>query len=211
MPCADSALRRSISRCGAVQTPGAACSSGTSGSFQYLQPPQLWPANQLPQLPSIRAIDADAGSGARKRRPERRPQSALSNRRGALGATGPEACILTVTSFEISRNSLISRVSDPNRSSPRAFILNGLEFQTHPAVCQEHMSSLPRDLTDAQWARPWRGRREVLDGILFILRTAAAWADFQSGILHPDVPSPLSAMGTLWYHAPHLRTHAQIT
>src|SRR5579863_8355347 len=56
------------------------------------------------------------------------------------------------------------------------------------------MSSLRRDLTDAQWAlldslipepprrkdsrgRPWRGRREVLDGILFILRTGAAWAD----------------------------------
>jgi len=56
------------------------------------------------------------------------------------------------------------------------------------------MCSLRRDLTDAQWARldslipepqrrkdgrgrPWRGRREVLDGILFILRTGAAWAD----------------------------------
>ena len=51
-----------------------------------------------------------------------------------------------------------------------------------------------RNLTDSQWAvldqlipepvrrkdgrgRPWRGRREVLDGILFILRTGAAWAD----------------------------------
>jgi len=51
-----------------------------------------------------------------------------------------------------------------------------------------------RDLTDSQWdvldplipepsrrkhgrGRPWRGRREVLDGILFILRTGAAWAD----------------------------------
>jgi transposase len=56
------------------------------------------------------------------------------------------------------------------------------------------MSSLLRDLSDAQWARldslipepqrrkdgrgrPWRGRREVLDGILYILRTGAAWAD----------------------------------
>ena len=56
------------------------------------------------------------------------------------------------------------------------------------------MPSSPRDLTDAQWAlldplipepqrrkdgrgRPWRDRREVLDGILFILRTGAAWAD----------------------------------
>ncbi len=52
----------------------------------------------------------------------------------------------------------------------------------------------PRDLTDAQWAlldplirepkrrndgrgRPWRDRREVLNGVLYILRTGAAWAD----------------------------------
>lgn len=25
--------------------------------------------------------------------------------------------------------------------------------------------------------RPWRGRREVLNGVLYILRTGAAWAD----------------------------------
>ncbi len=52
----------------------------------------------------------------------------------------------------------------------------------------------PRDLTDAQWTlldplipepkrrkdgrgRPWRDRREVLNGILYILRTGAPWAD----------------------------------
>jgi transposase len=52
----------------------------------------------------------------------------------------------------------------------------------------------PLYLTDAQWAildplipeparrsdgrgRPWRPRREVLDGILYILRTGAPWAD----------------------------------
>ncbi|WP_202901641.1 IS5 family transposase [Bryobacter aggregatus] len=51
-----------------------------------------------------------------------------------------------------------------------------------------------RELSDAQWAildplipepprrkdglgRPWRARREVLGGILYILRTGAAWAD----------------------------------
>jgi len=51
-----------------------------------------------------------------------------------------------------------------------------------------------RDLTDVQWAvldplipkpksrkdgrgRPWRERREVLNGILFILRTGPPWAD----------------------------------
>jgi hypothetical protein len=68
------------------------------------------------------------------------------------------------------------------------------------AVCHEHMSTLPRDLTDAQWARldslipepprrkdgrgrPWRGRREVLDGILFILPQAQRGLIFQSVIL----------------------------
>src|SRR5262245_19109659 len=56
------------------------------------------------------------------------------------------------------------------------------------------MSSMRRDLTDAQWVLldrlipepqrrkdgrgcPWRDLREVLDGILFILRTGCAWAD----------------------------------
>jgi transposase len=56
------------------------------------------------------------------------------------------------------------------------------------------MPSSRRDLTDAQWeildclipeptrrkdgrGRPWRGRREVLNGVLYILRTGAAWAD----------------------------------
>src|SRR5262249_40114861 len=56
------------------------------------------------------------------------------------------------------------------------------------------IASLPRGLTDVQWAlldplipeperrqdgrgRPWRDRREVLNGILFILGTGAAWAD----------------------------------
>src|SRR6516164_8074391 len=62
------------------------------------------------------------------------------------------------------------------------------------------MPSSQRDLTDAQWefldslipepprrrdgrGRPWRGRREVLSGILFILRTGAPWADLPTGIL----------------------------
>ena len=56
------------------------------------------------------------------------------------------------------------------------------------------MQHTSRDLTDSQWTildplipepegrkdgrgRPWRGRREVLDGILFILRTGAPWVD----------------------------------
>jgi len=51
-----------------------------------------------------------------------------------------------------------------------------------------------RDLSDSQWAvldplipepsrrkdgrgRPWKGRRAVLDGILWVLRTGAPWAD----------------------------------
>ena len=51
-----------------------------------------------------------------------------------------------------------------------------------------------QDLTDAQWeivrllipeperredgrGRPWKGRREVLNGILYVLHTGSAWAD----------------------------------
>jgi hypothetical protein len=58
----------------------------------------------------------------------------------------------------------------------------------------EYMQQTLRDMTDAQWTildplipepegrkdgrgRPWRGRREVLNGILFILRTGAPWVD----------------------------------
>src|SRR6266566_10057367 len=56
------------------------------------------------------------------------------------------------------------------------------------------MPAYRRDLTDPQWAildqlipeperrtdgrgRPWRPRRDVLNGILYILRTGAPWAD----------------------------------
>src|SRR5579864_5433199 len=56
------------------------------------------------------------------------------------------------------------------------------------------MPQMSRDLTDAQWVildaiipeplhrrdgrgRPWRARRAVLDGILWVLRTGAPWAD----------------------------------
>ena len=54
--------------------------------------------------------------------------------------------------------------------------------------------ALPKDLTDAQWkvlndlipepkprhdgrGRPWKDRRAVLNGILWVLRTGAPWAD----------------------------------
>jgi transposase len=56
------------------------------------------------------------------------------------------------------------------------------------------MPQTPRDLTDAQWAildslipepairkdgrgRPWKNRRTVLNGVLWVLRTGAPWAD----------------------------------
>jgi transposase len=56
-----------------------------------------------------------------------------------------------------------------------------------------------RDLTDFQWAilndlipepprrddergRPWRSRRSVLSGILWVLRTGAPWADLPNVI-----------------------------
>ena len=63
------------------------------------------------------------------------------------------------------------------------------------------MPRQPRDLTDAQWAvldqfisgpkrrkdgrgRPWKDRRGVLNGILWVLRTGAPWADLPSQ--HPS-------------------------
>ena len=78
----------------AVQTPRAACASGASGSFQYLQPSQFWPAYQLSQFSAIRPIDPDARSITRKRRSEWWPQSAVSNRRPAISPTGSQAPIL---------------------------------------------------------------------------------------------------------------------
>src|SRR6266446_154030 len=82
------------------------------------------------------------------------------------------------------------------------------------------MSSLHRDLTDSQWARldslipepqrrkdgrgrAWRGRREVLDGILFILRTGAAWADLPER--YPPYQTCHRRFQPLRYHAGHLR------
>jgi transposase len=58
-----------------------------------------------------------------------------------------------------------------------------------------------RDLTDVQWkildelipeptrrtdgrGRPWKDRRGVLNGILWILRTGAPWADVRTVIPH---------------------------
>jgi len=99
-------IRRDASRFDAaetVQTPGAALSSGASGSLQHLQPPQFRPAHQLSQFPSIRAIDADVGRIAGKRRPEWRPQPSLSDRRPALGATGPEAPVLSAVDWTTKR------------------------------------------------------------------------------------------------------------
>ena len=59
---------------------------------------------------------------------------------------------------------------------------------------KENSIALPKDLTDAQWkvlndlipepkprhdgrGRPWKDRRAVLNGIMWVLRTGAPWAD----------------------------------
>ena len=63
--------------------------------FNIFNHPNFGQPDQLSEFSAIRAIDSDAGSIARKRRPEWRPQSALSNRRPALGATGSEARVLS--------------------------------------------------------------------------------------------------------------------
>jgi transposase len=58
----------------------------------------------------------------------------------------------------------------------------------------QHRNAHPRDLTDQQWktldplipkprrrcdgrGRPWKSRRSVLNGVLWVLRTGAPWAD----------------------------------
>jgi len=62
------------------------------------------------------------------------------------------------------------------------------------AALLEYMPPQPRDLSDEQWAvldplipeperrkdgrgRPWKERRSVLNGVLWVLRTGAPWAD----------------------------------
>jgi transposase len=71
-----------------------------------------------------------------------------------------------------------------------------------------------RDLTDTQWAildtlipeptprgdgrgHPWKDRRAVLNGILWVLRTGAPWADVPTVIRPTKLPSPVSTMGSL--------------
>jgi hypothetical protein len=56
----------------------AAFASGAGGLLQHFQPPQLRTAHELPDFASVRPVDLDARSLARQRRPERRPQSAVS-------------------------------------------------------------------------------------------------------------------------------------
>src|SRR5262249_18553594 len=76
-----------------------------------------------------------------------------------------------------------------------------------------------RDLTDSQWAvldplipepsrrkdgrgRPWRARRPVLDGILWVLRNRRTVGRSTRAVSFlPDLPPPFPAMGSLRYHA----------
>ena len=41
----------------------------------------------------------------------------------------------------------------------------------------QHLQPLLPELPTRRRGRPWRGNREVLDGILWILRTGAPWRD----------------------------------
>jgi transposase len=69
-----------------------------------------------------------------------------------------------------------------------------VEYEMNNVLSKEVPPHHARDLTDAQWAllgplipepkrrkdgrgRPWKDRREVFNGILYILRTGAPWAD----------------------------------
>ena len=84
-----------------VQALRAPLAPGPRRLLQHLQPPELRPADQLHDLSPLRPGDPDARSLARRRRPDRRPQSALPDRRPALGATGAEAHILKQGKSEV--------------------------------------------------------------------------------------------------------------
>ena len=77
------------------------------------------------------------------------------------------------------------------------------------------MGHTARDLSDDQWkvlgplipkpkrrndgrGRPWKSHRSVLNGILWVLRTGAPWADLPEACPIPNLPPSLSAMGALW-------------
>src|SRR5271165_5160911 len=62
--------------------------------LQHLQPPQLRQPDKLPHLASVRAGDADAEQLSGKRRPERRPQSAVPDRRPPVDPAGAQASVL---------------------------------------------------------------------------------------------------------------------
>src|SRR5208283_4316094 len=80
-------------------------------------------SHKLSEFPSVRAIDADAGSFAGQRRPERRPQSAVSNRRPAIGPTGPETGVLNGrTCFSLVCSAAALAVLPPARSKPGSTI-----------------------------------------------------------------------------------------
>ena len=79
----------------AVQALRAPLPPGPRRLLQHLQPPELRPPDQLHDLSAVRPGDPDARRLARRRRPDRRPQSALPDRRPALGATGAEAYVLS--------------------------------------------------------------------------------------------------------------------
>jgi hypothetical protein len=73
-----------------------------------------------------------------------------------------------------------------------------------------------RDLSDAQWeilddlipkpkirmdgrGRPWKERRAVLNGVLWVLRMGAPWADVPDRLsVLSDLPQPISAVDSLW-------------
>src|SRR5580700_4675155 len=77
------------------------------------------------------------------------------------------------------------------------------------------MGHTARDLSDDRWkvlgplipkpkrrndgrGRPWKSRRSVLNGILWVLRTGAPWADLPEACPISNLPPSLSAMGALW-------------
>jgi transposase len=71
-----------------------------------------------------------------------------------------------------------TKVPSP-RTAPDSICCSGLTTLTPRLGCRVEFwpsGDTPCLLRDGR-GRPWRGRRDVLNGILFILRTGAPWAD----------------------------------
>ena len=154
-----------------------------------------FPKKRRATLSVVKALESHTAVGSRNRnpghpiRPPRRTRIArginvIAGRRRDVAEASPHilSCARSVT---------IDAVAATEGSSA---LIAGRRLGGHSGWMAFPVASHPRDLTDEQWVlvgpflpelarrtdgrgRPWRENRAVLNGILWILRTGAPWAD----------------------------------